>query len=210
MKQIKIYKLTSVDPPEHTGSIYDPHPWAEFMQMYDSGEWLGGYVEGRGYIPQYINVVGNSIMVIDGINGDSSYYPYWFFNSIDTTLHHTYTNPDGSQVVLTDISVKASIDVYRLTIKVDIIKKTSYDVFDIEINPSLNNCSILNPQNLTDQLTGLDSKCSFEIIIDLHSNSITLPSVSLGIKCYYTYDGYSGNDEKNITILSQYLDEITH
>ncbi|MBQ4277548.1 MAG: hypothetical protein II750_05540 [Bacteroidaceae bacterium] len=190
MKQIKIYKLRSVNESDPPGSINNPYTWAKFMEkLYVTFDWIGGYVEGRGYIPQNVSVAGSSIMIIDGSSGDSSYYPYWFFNSIDTTLHHTYTNPYGSQVVLTDISVKASIDVYRLTIKVDITKKTSYDVFNIEINPSLKYCSILNPQNLTNQLTGLDSKCSFEIIIDLHSNSISLPSVSLGIMCYYTYDG---------------------
>ena len=200
MKQIKIYKLTSVDPPEHTGSIYDPHPWAEFMQMYDTGEWLGGYVEGRGYIPQYINVNGSSIMVIGGGSGYSSnyYYPYCFFLPINTTIHHTFYG-----IVLTDIAITANIDVYRLTVKVSITKKGDYDIWAPSVNLVIGNFDFDEIQNDFSQLADNIIFCG-EKVYDLPHDSLSSSSISLNIDCNYNHENETDPLPQQFIIYSEY------
>ena len=209
MKRIKIYKLNSSNSSnstEHSGNINDPFTWNEFITMYHSDEWEGGYVEGRGYIPKYINVVGSSIMIIDGISeGESSYYSYSSHSEVNETLHHTHLNSDGTETELTDITVKATIDLYRMTIKVDITKKYDHGVCSTLVSPIISSdCRLHECQNLDNQLVAKNSKCCSEITIDLPYDSISLPSISLDIYCNYTHDSYSGNDTQHCTILPQY------
>lgn len=200
MKQIKIYKLKSVNESEHSGTIYDPYTWTEFIQLLDKGDWIGGYVEGRGYIPQYVSVVGSSIMVIDGISGYSSYYPYWFFLPVNETLHHTHSNGDGSETTLTDINIKASINLYVMTIKVNITQKGNCYVSNPSVYLDVENCPHESSRNLMNQTNG-DSIFSSEVTINLPVDS--LPSISLEFYCDYDLNGNPGSDSKSLTIYPQ-------
>lgn len=201
MKQIKIYKLRSVNESDPPGSINNPYTWAKFMEkLYVTFDWIGGYVEGRGYIPQNVSVAGSSIMIIDGSCGDSSYYPYWFFSTVNETLHHTYTNPDGSQVVLTDISVKASIDVYRMTIKVNITKKDNCYINNYYVYLNVEDCPHESSKKLENQSID-NNKFSNELSLNLPTDS--MPHISLDFDCYYELNGNPGSDKKSVKIYPQ-------
>lgn len=188
MKQIKKYKLNSVYPTEHTGHCYDPFTWEEFITMYNLHIWQGGYVEERGYIPCNVHVVGSSIMVIDGLSDCSNnfYYPYSFFIPIDTTLHHTYYNLDGLEIELTDIRVKANIDVYRLTVEVDINNKGDYDLCLLNVYLLNNSQPIEIPEDINSS-TG-DNMFSGKITYDLPHDPLSSPNFSLKIDCNYYHD----------------------
>ena len=194
---------TGVDPTRRSDT--NPYTQEEFFKYFtppNSESWPGGWVEGMGYIPPNVNVVGSSIMVVPS-SDPSHYYQYAFFFPIDKTLHHTYLNPGNPEIVLTDISVKANINVYKLTVKVSITKKSNYDIRDPHVKLCFNNLVQKELQNQFAQLTD-DKIFSAETTEDLPYYLYPSPTISLIIDCNYYHDNEYEPVTYNYVIYSQY------
>lgn len=188
---------TGIDPTK--GNVKNPYTWEEFLELLSIGMWEGGYVEGRGYIPRNVNVVGSSIMVVPA-SSDSFYdYPYWYFLPINENLHHICFD-GGDEIELTDVNVQATINVYLLTVNVSVTKKGNYDINNLTVSLYINNNvqddfpREIHPSTYnkyTDEFT-------FNLPENLHS-----PSISLQIGCNYNHDGIPEDDIKYVTIFPQ-------
>lgn len=203
MKRVKVYKLNSVKSQEHSGKIYDPFPWDEFIDRYKNGVWFGGYVEGIGYIPRNISVVGSTIMILPASSDSFEDYPYWNFTSIEETFQNICY--DGGIIYLTDITVKATIVYYKMKINVGITKRNNDDTCNTSVFLNVNNCPQISPRYLVDQSNSNDNKIfSSEITFDLPTGFIPSPSISLDIQCSYVHNNNSGVDTQHFTIYPQW------